>query len=518
MNKKGTIIAFIVVLLVIVSAVVTAVVLNKKDTKTETTYLKTLPKPEISGGARGELGIDKNINEATIDEYLNRPDSVYRDMRMLEDPGNYESIGGDRYLSGYVEGFEVVPLPYIIPVTGLPESVGETYTGTTLFYNDNGTYIANFEESLKIIETLFPKDKNIFLMCGGGGYSGMMKTFLVSMGWDENKIYNTGGFWYYEGKHRIDVKKEVNGKTTYDFDKVPYHNIDFDTLTKTSSFLNPNIKVSEIKLNTDKIELEEGTSFQLSAIVLPNDAANKEIKWTSSDESVAKVTTEGLVKAVHEGKATIKVQAVLGEKEDVSASCEISVTAPEVVEKLKLDDVSEAKRIVEEHNPDKIMQEYYDWVYDENFETKEKYRDYYDPNDNTVYKNNEEAIQEFQNHYRLAQEANKERTKVINKLIDEKKSFIILYHVETCEERPYSIYEKAPKLLKKNNYDYLDLGGEYGYNDSVYNSKLNQNKIGDGSIIIVKDGEIYGSIDFEKLSIKDEEEFKNWLNKYIDIE
>ena len=45
------------------------------------------------------MGIDKNINEATIDEYLNRPDSVYRDMRMLEDPGNYEAIGGDRLLA-----------------------------------------------------------------------------------------------------------------------------------------------------------------------------------------------------------------------------------------------------------------------------------------------------------------------------------------------------------------------------------------------------------------------------------
>ena len=27
-------------------------------------------------------------------------------------------------------------------------------------------------------------------MCGGGGYAGMTKTMLVSLGWDENKIYN----------------------------------------------------------------------------------------------------------------------------------------------------------------------------------------------------------------------------------------------------------------------------------------------------------------------------------------
>ena len=61
----------------------------------------SLPKPEVTGGERGMLGIDKNINEETIDKYLGRDDSVYRDMRMLIDPGNYSAIGGDSYLSGH---------------------------------------------------------------------------------------------------------------------------------------------------------------------------------------------------------------------------------------------------------------------------------------------------------------------------------------------------------------------------------------------------------------------------------
>ena len=46
---------------------------------------------------------------------------------MLKDPGNYEAIGGDAYLSGFVKGFEVVPLPYLVNVSGLPEEVGDTY-------------------------------------------------------------------------------------------------------------------------------------------------------------------------------------------------------------------------------------------------------------------------------------------------------------------------------------------------------------------------------------------------------
>ena len=191
-----------------------------------------LPKPEVTDGIRGEqFGIDKNINEETIDNYLNRSDSVYRDMRMLKDPGNYEAIGGDSYLSGFVSGFEVVPYPYLVNVTGLPEEVGETYTGKTLFTYKDNKYVANFKESLEILEYYFPKDKNIFLMCGGGGYAGMTKTMLIELGWDQDKIYNVGGFWSYNGNNKIEVKKVNEDESiSYDFWKVVYHDIDFNNL------------------------------------------------------------------------------------------------------------------------------------------------------------------------------------------------------------------------------------------------------------------------------------------------
>ena len=202
---------------------------NRKTSKTS-----ELPKPELSEGLRGTFGIDKNINETTIDNYLNRSDSVYRDMRMLKDPGNYEAIGGDSYLSGFIKGFEVVPYPYIVNVTGLREEVGKTYEGKTLFTLKDGKYIANYNESLSILEYLFPKDKNIFLMCGAGGYAGSTKEMLVALGWDENKIYNIGGYWYYNGNNNVEVKRTTNNKTYYDFYKINYHNIDFTNLTKVS--------------------------------------------------------------------------------------------------------------------------------------------------------------------------------------------------------------------------------------------------------------------------------------------
>ena len=215
-------IKFIIGGLVLILLVVLGIILLSKD---------KLPKPSLEEGLRGDLGIDKNINESTIDNYLGRDDSVYRDMRMLKDEANYEAIGGDSYLSGFVKGYEVVPYPYLVNVTGLPEEVGEPYSGKTLFTMDeDGDYIPNYEESMEVLEYLFPKDKYIFLMCGGGGYAGMTKKMLVSLGWDENKIYNTGGYWYYEGKNKVEVKNEKTGN--YDFYKVPYHDINFDTLTE----------------------------------------------------------------------------------------------------------------------------------------------------------------------------------------------------------------------------------------------------------------------------------------------
>ena len=201
-----------------------------------TNTLKALPKQEKSEGLRGVYDIDKNINEKTIDNYLGRPDVVYRDVRMLEDTATWENKGGVRDLTGFVEGFEVIPYAYL---TEFPqeyidqkksENVSGLYEGKTLFRLENGKYVANYKESMEILEYIFPKDKTIFIMCGAGGYANFTKQMLGALGWDTSKIYNVGGFWNYEGTKAISTK--VEGSDKCDFSKVPYHNIDFDRLTE----------------------------------------------------------------------------------------------------------------------------------------------------------------------------------------------------------------------------------------------------------------------------------------------
>ena len=61
----------------------------------------------------------------------------------------------------------------------------------------------------------------------------MMKNMLVTLGWDESKIYDVGGYWFYEGENNVEVKREKeDGAVVYDFYKVPVHEIKFGDLTE----------------------------------------------------------------------------------------------------------------------------------------------------------------------------------------------------------------------------------------------------------------------------------------------
>ena len=73
--------------------------------------------------------------------------------------------------------------------------------------------------------------------------------------------------------------------------------------------IDPIVKVTEINLWPTSAEIEAGQTEQLTAAVLPSDADNKEIEWSSSDTSVATVDANGLVTGVAKGEATITATA-----------------------------------------------------------------------------------------------------------------------------------------------------------------------------------------------------------------
>lgn len=193
--------------------------------------------PSSAPDPESEFGVDSNINMETIDQWLGRPDVAYRDMRLVRDPADYAAIGGSSLLDFVLEGFKVVPWPYIATLPTLP--IGGAYAGDTLFsvtWGENGQIVSatpRYEESTDIIAFLFPRDQAIFLMCGGAGYAGQMKTFLIHLGWDESLLYNVGGAWSYDGYHSIQIVTHADDldKVTFDLWKLDQATIDFSQLT-----------------------------------------------------------------------------------------------------------------------------------------------------------------------------------------------------------------------------------------------------------------------------------------------
>ena len=83
------------------------------------------------------------------------------------------------------------------------------------------------------------------------------------------------------------------------------------------------IHVTSVKLNKSSTTLVVGESETLTATVLPADATDKSVTWTSSDSSVATVNSNGTITAVAIGTATITVKTNDGGK---TATCWVSVT------------------------------------------------------------------------------------------------------------------------------------------------------------------------------------------------
>ncbi len=93
--------------------------------------------------------------------------------------------------------------------------------------------------------------------------------------------------------------------------------------------------VESVSLNKTEITMYNGKTASLTATVLPSNASNKSLTWTSSDDSIATISGSGssvYVKGISLGKATITATSVDGE---ITASC--NVTVKQYVQSITLD-------------------------------------------------------------------------------------------------------------------------------------------------------------------------------------
>ena len=88
------------------------------------------------------------------------------------------------------------------------------------------------------------------------------------------------------------------------------------------------VKVAKISLSATQKNVKPGDYFYLTATVNPSDAYNKSIRWTSSNEAVATVDSNGRVEAKQVGTAVITATATDGS--NVSASCVVKVDTVKV--------------------------------------------------------------------------------------------------------------------------------------------------------------------------------------------
>lgn len=84
--------------------------------------------------------------------------------------------------------------------------------------------------------------------------------------------------------------------------------------------------VTSISISQNEATVNKGSSLQLDVTVLPNDANNKSLQWSSDDTEVATVDSNGLVTALKPGVAVIKVETTDGS--NLHAKCLLTVVQP----------------------------------------------------------------------------------------------------------------------------------------------------------------------------------------------
>ncbi len=88
------------------------------------------------------------------------------------------------------------------------------------------------------------------------------------------------------------------------------------------SFTSSPVLVTGVTINLTTISITKGETIQLTASILPSNATNKNVTWSSANSSIATVSTSGLVTAVNLGSTTI---IVTSENGGFSSSCIVNV-------------------------------------------------------------------------------------------------------------------------------------------------------------------------------------------------
>ena len=86
------------------------------------------------------------------------------------------------------------------------------------------------------------------------------------------------------------------------------------------------VEIQSASLNYTSLQMYTGNSASLSVTISPSNATYKEIKWSSSNENVVKVNSNGMLTAVADGEAVITAKQ---EQNNITLTCNVTVTTPQ---------------------------------------------------------------------------------------------------------------------------------------------------------------------------------------------
>ena len=157
--------------------------------------------------------------------------------------------------------------------------------------------------------------------------------------------------WYFNN-----VPSDWEQKSDQEIEKVFIENEDITIQCIYASEpirINPNkigsysIPVTGIHIDKSIATITIGDTLTLKATVTPEDAINKKIIWTSSNESIATVNGHGVVTAKAQGKASITAKTEDGEK---TTKCEVTVV-DKIDKPIEPDEPTEPSQPIEPDEP-----------------------------------------------------------------------------------------------------------------------------------------------------------------------
>ncbi|MFE4199025.1 Ig-like domain-containing protein [Aneurinibacillus aneurinilyticus] len=121
---------------------------------------------------------------------------------------------------------------------------------------------------------------------------------------------------------------------TYELNDIKLYYKDFDGKDQvvslpsvTITVKNGTMAVTGVKLNKDKLTMNPGNEEQLTATVLPENATNKAVTWSTADPNIAKVDAQGKITAQNPGITKITVTTIDG---GFTAKCNVTVLSPAI--------------------------------------------------------------------------------------------------------------------------------------------------------------------------------------------